>query len=221
MIKWNARKLFVCIRYFHVPHQIKDTILAVVCIKETCHEFDAFNFNGRGVYEHVLIKKITDEVSGKLNRPFLKIADYPVGLEGRIRNVLSLIGSDFGNKVNMLGFHGIGGIGKSTLARAIYNLIAEQFDGSCFLANVREKSGRNGLVQIQETMLLDLVGERNIKLEDVNQGIPILKARLHRKKVLLVLDDVDKKDQLDAIAGGFDWFGVGSVIIVTTRNKHL
>lgn len=97
----------------------------------------------------------------------------------------------------MLGIHGIGGIGKSTLARAIYNLIEEQFEGSCFLANVREKSGRNSLVQIQKTVLLELVGERSIKLEDdVNQGIPILKARLHRKKVLLVLDDVDKKDQL-------------------------
>jgi hypothetical protein len=151
----------------------------------------------------------------------LKIADYPVGLEGRIRNILSLIGPDFDNKVNMLGIHGIGGIGKSTLARAIYNLIAEQFEGSCFLANVREKSGRNSLVQIQKTVLLELVGERSIKLEDVNQGIPILKARLHRKKVLLFLDDVDKKDQLEATARGFDWFGPGSVIIVTTRNKHL
>lgn len=68
------------------------------------------------VYEHVLIKKITDEVSGKLNRPLLKIADYPVRLEGRIRNVLSLIGPDFDNKVNMLGIHGIDGIEKSTLA---------------------------------------------------------------------------------------------------------
>jgi hypothetical protein len=37
----------------------------------------------------------------------------------------------------------------------------------------------------------------------------------------LILDDVRKKEQLEAIAGGFDWFGLGSVIIVTTRNKHL
>jgi hypothetical protein len=38
---------------------------------------------------------------------------------------------------------------------------------------------------------------------------------------LLILDDVEKKQQLEVIAGGFDWFGLGSVIIVTTRNKHL
>lgn len=191
---------------------------------ETYHEFDAFSLtfiNNRGEYEHDFIGKIIEEVSRKLNRPLLHIADYPVGLEARMRNLWSLMGTEFENKVNMLGIHGIGGIGKSTLARAIYNLRADQFEGSCFLPNVRENSTRNGLVQMQETMLSELVGERNIKLADVRQGIPILKERLHRKKVLLILDDVDKIEQLKAIAGGFDWFGSGSVVIVTTRDNHL
>ncbi|MCI29160.1 resistance protein, partial [Trifolium medium] len=45
--------------------------------------------------------------------------------------------------------------------------------------------------------------------------------RLHRKKVLLILDDIDKLKQLHALAGGLDWFGAGSRVIVTTRDKHL
>jgi len=170
----------------------------------------------------VIIKRIVEKISCKINRPFLQIADYAVGLEARMRNVLSLMNAEFDTKVKMLGIHGMGGIGKSTLARAIYNMIAHQFENSCFLANVREKSStRHGLVQIQETMLSELAGERNMKLGDVNQGIPILKERLHQKNVLLILDDIDKREQLQATAGGLDWFGLGSMVIITTRDKHL
>jgi hypothetical protein len=37
----------------------------------------------------------------------------------------------------------------------------------------------------------------------------------------LILDDIDELKQLQALAGGLDWFGVGSRVIVTTRDKHL
>ena len=42
-----------------------------------------------------------------------------------------------------------------------------------------------------------------------------------RKKVVIVLDNVDEKSQFDMIAGKHDWFGSGSRIIVTTRNKDV
>jgi L1 cell adhesion molecule like protein len=37
----------------------------------------------------------------------------------------------------------------------------------------------------------------------------------------LILDNVDKEKQLQALVGGHDWFGSGSKIIITTRDKHL
>ncbi|KAG4123264.1 hypothetical protein ERO13_D11G316500v2 [Gossypium hirsutum] len=44
---------------------------------------------------------------------------------------------------------------------------------------------------------------------------------LSRKKVLIVLDDVDNIQHLKCLVGRHDWFGLGSRIIVTTREEHL
>ena len=49
----------------------------------------------------------------------------------------------------------------------------------------------------------------------------MIKHRLQQKKVLLILDDVDKIEQLEALVGGLDWLGSGSRVIITTRDKHL
>ncbi|XP_027357320.1 TMV resistance protein N-like [Abrus precatorius] len=171
-------------------------------------------------YEFEFIQRIAEEISSKLNLTSLHIADHPVGLDYRMSKVVSLLGIKSNDEVCMVGIYGFGGIGKTTIARSVYNLIANKFEGSSFLADVRENSMKRGLVQLQETLLFHLLGE-NIKLSDVSEGIPIIKRRLHNKKVLLILDDVDNVKQLCSLAGSQDWFGSGSRIIITTRNKHL
>ncbi|XP_028785241.1 TMV resistance protein N-like [Neltuma alba] len=55
----------------------------------------------------------------------------------------------------------------------------------------------------------------------VDKGISRIKHRLSHKRVLLVLDDVDEVEQLEQLAGGCDWFGFGSKVIITTRNKQM
>ncbi|XP_061348631.1 disease resistance protein Roq1-like [Gastrolobium bilobum] len=183
-------------------------------------DLSGFHFKFGNENEYEFIGNIVKEVSNKINRAPLHVADYPVGLESKVLEVKSLlnVGSD---GVHMIGIHGIGGIGKTTVARAVYNAIADSFDALCFLDNVRENSIKHGLEHLQETLLSEIVGEKDIKFASVNKGIPIIKHRLHRMKVLLVLDDVDKLEQLRATVGGLDWFGSGSKIIITTRDKHL
>lgn len=122
--------------------------------------------------------------------------------------------------VVMIGICGVAGIGKTTLARAVYDSIGQQFEGLCFLCNVREYSTKYGLAYLQQVILSDMVGE-NINLRNEIEGISILIRKLQSKRILLILDDVDKLDQLKNLAGAPSWFGCGSRIIITTRHKDI
>nr|XP_048330809.1 disease resistance protein RUN1-like [Ziziphus jujuba var. spinosa] len=111
---------------------------------------------------------------------------------------------------------------KSSIARAFFNQFADEFEGSSFLEDVRETSKKHlGFVQLQETLLFDMLKFRNFRVGNAQRGINLIRERLRHKRVLLVLDDVDDPCQLEKLAGRHEWFGSGSRIIITTRNKHL
>ncbi|KAG5601680.1 hypothetical protein H5410_033050, partial [Solanum commersonii] len=143
-----------------------------------------------------------------------------VGIESRMGEVESLFKVRSGD-VCFVGIWGIGGIGKTTVARTFFDKISCQFQGSCFLANVREESKKHGLTYLQDTLLSRILNEKRMNIASFYEGADMIKRRLCHWKVLIVFDDVDDEHQLEYLVGNHDWFGEGSIIITTTRNQDL
>ncbi|KAH9782334.1 ADP-ribosyl cyclase/cyclic ADP-ribose hydrolase [Citrus sinensis] len=162
------------------------------------------------VVNHIL-KRLLDQVFRRNDNK-----NQLVGVESRVEEIQSLLGVQ-SKDVYALGIWGIGGIGKTTIARATFDKISSDFEGSCFLENVREESQKpGGLACLRQKLLSNLLKDKNVSLD-----IGLNFRRLSRMKVLIVFDDVTCFSQLESIIGSLDCLTPVSRIIITTRNKQV
>ncbi|KAI9104329.1 hypothetical protein K1719_022901 [Acacia pycnantha] len=167
-----------------------------------------------------IVKTITMRLD---NNKYMSVAHHPVGLESRVHDIIQLLSSESNDEIIIIGIWGMGGMGKTTMAKAIYNEMGQSFVGKSFLANIREVWKQdNSQVYLQELLLSSILLEkRRIKLPNAGMRKSLIKEILCQKRVFLVLDDVSNEDQLKVLCGSREWFGQGSRIIITTRDIRL
>ncbi|KAL5778580.1 hypothetical protein ACOSQ2_009317 [Xanthoceras sorbifolium] len=185
--------------------------------------------------ESVLVEDIVKFILKKLNDMSPSDNKDLVGIDLKIKEIESLLHIETPSikqvelllnerryNVHAVGIWGIGGIGKTTLAEAVFNKISHQFEGSYFIRNVREESEQSGgLNRLQEKLLSAILGDENVNIGASSIGRTFLRIRFGRKKLLIVFDDATDFQQIGSLIGGLDCLGLGSRIIITTRDKQV
>uniref|UniRef100_A0A1J3IPB2 Putative WRKY transcription factor 16 n=1 Tax=Noccaea caerulescens TaxID=107243 RepID=A0A1J3IPB2_NOCCA len=140
-----------------------------------------------------LVEEIVADVREKMY-PTGKIGFYSrfVGIENLLRKQ--------SHDIYRLGLWGMAGIGKTTIAQAAFNLMSQDFEAHCFLEDFHVTFHEKGLYKLRE--------EHSIE-------------NLKEKTVLVVLDDVRNPMDAESFLGGFDNFGLASLMLITSRDKQV
>ena len=164
--------------------------------------------------EYDCIKTVVEHVIFALyGRSDLTRFFYTQSVKSGVQDVVQLLKQS--ESPLLSGIWGMKGIGKGTIAQAIYDQIGPYFEHKCLINNVGgDWEQNNGQVSLQEKLLFDVN-------KATRHGKVTLIERLQHKRVLILLLNVNKLEQLKALCGSREWFGAGSKIIITTRDRHL
>nr|VDD11658.1 unnamed protein product [Brassica oleracea] len=176
----------------------------------------------RCVDEATMVEKIARDISRRKTLMRNIDSKHIVGVETHMQGLKSLLDMDSENyEVRMIGIWGMGGIGKTTIAKCLYDQLSFQFEATYFTQDIKGIHKGHDLINLQKKLLVYNTLGDDISLWSVEAGREEIKARLGNHKVLLVLDGVDKIEQVHALAKETSWFGPRSRIIITTRDRGL
>ncbi|XLR56055.1 hypothetical protein S83_006727 [Arachis hypogaea] len=168
------------------------------------------------------IEKIVKAVTNRLSlKPSSSVSNDIVGIHSPVQELEKLLVLDSEDDVRVVGICGMGGIGKSTLAKILYEKIFHQYDVSCFVDDVSKTYKHDGPLGVQKQLLCQAFMEESFSMWNLSLANNLIQTGLRHRKVLIVLDNVDKEIQLEKLALEREWLGRGSRIIIVSRDEHI
>ncbi|CAN1228224.1 Disease resistance protein RUN1 [Linum perenne] len=178
--------------------------------------------------DYELCKTIVDDVL-KILKDMSSRGEFNnlVGMDTRVSKVQQLLPMDTSNSSCIVGLLGMGGLGKTTLAKAWYQILTSPTNRikHYFVSNVnRSCEALRGVEELVRELYASLLSEGKVCEQDLD--VDYRRERLSRLKVVLVLDDVETTQQLEQLLLGeildpTKLFGPGSIIIITSRNQQV
>ncbi|KAF8738117.1 hypothetical protein HU200_013994 [Digitaria exilis] len=146
-----------------------------------------------------------------------------IGIEkssGELSNMLSPVGNDSTGKIKIVSVVGVGGLGKTTLAQAVYDKLNPTFDCKAFVP-----VGRDRDVKIVLRYILIDLDEKYMDVKynilDERKLIKELQNFLRSNRYFIVIDDVWSTETWNIIRTAFVENDSGSRVIVTTRKREV
>ncbi|KAI9104337.1 hypothetical protein K1719_022909 [Acacia pycnantha] len=168
--------------------------------------------------ESEVIQDIVMDVRHILDRRDPFATKNLLGVSSQAQDVITELEKRRSKDVVSIAIWGMGGVGKTTLAKVIFHHIQYEFEITCFLSNVGETWMREGKVYLQKKLHSIICEEIDIGiLDSIESASRNMEVRLCHKKLLLVLDDVEDLEQLEALCGNHKWFGQGSGLTLNLK----
>ena len=170
--------------------------------------------------ESKLKKKIIEEVERILGRRSFRMQagtpKHKVGLQTMLNTELEEL-AKMGDGIAIRGISGMGGIGKTTMAKEVYNHYSQEntFECQTFL----ELGKGADMVTLQRQALNDLLQKPSV--ENVSEMYNYWFSRLIGRSVLIVIDDILNDDQFMQLVPDLTKLGPKSRIILTSREQNV